>query len=259
MLAKIADLLILQPTRDPIDPEDKQRRWIDTETGGVEAWTVRTAERDRSKVDLLAIKFPGTGGRAERGGPHPFELWRELNVEVWTVNHAGYGGSAGGASLQNLAATCDSVWSHLVSNYPDVPIMLVGNSLGCLSALYLSARREAAGLYLRNPVPIHQMISTRPRYTWWNFGMSRLVANQIPTQLDAVENAGRSTCPLLMVRSQRDRVVPEKYQKQILENYAGHKTEFVIQGAEHHHAIAESQHDEYKRILNSMHEKWIQP
>ena len=76
-----------------IDPEDRQRRWIDTESGGVEAWTVRTADRDRSKVDLLAIKFPGTGGRAERGGPHPFELWRDLNVEIWTINHAGYGGS----------------------------------------------------------------------------------------------------------------------------------------------------------------------
>ena len=257
MLAKLADLLILQPTRDPIDPEERQRRWIETESGGVEAWTLSTSERNPDQVDLLAIKFPGTGGRAERGGPHPFEIYRDLNVEIWTVNHAGYGGSAGSASLQNQAASCDRVWDHLATKYPDTPIVLVGNSLGCLSALYLAARRDAAGLYLRNPVAIHQMISTRPKYSWWNFGMSRLVAGQIPSELDAVENAGRSECPMLMVRSQRDRVVPERYQRQILDNYAGRKTEFVILGADHHHAIDESQHEEYKQVLHSMREHWI--
>ena len=156
MLAKIADKLILQPTRDPIDPENRQRQWIETETGGVEAWTVRSTADRVNKLDVLAIKFPGTGGRAERGGPHPFELWPELTAEVWTINHAGYGGSAGDASMQNLAATCDRVWSHLASRNPGMPIVLIGNSLGCLSALYLSARHEAAGLYLRNPVPIHE-------------------------------------------------------------------------------------------------------
>ncbi len=257
MLARIADKLILQPTRDPIDTEDRQRHWIDTETGGVEAWAVRTETGDRSDIDLLAIKFPGTGGRAERGGPHPFELWPELNAEVWTINHAGYGGSAGNASMQNLAGTCDHVWTHVTDIHPEIPIVLIGNSLGCLSALYLSARRPAAGLFLRNPVPIHQMISTRPRYNWWNFGMARLLANQIPAELDAVKNARDSNCPLLMVRSERDRVVPEKYQLQILESYAGQKTQFVIVGADHHHGIDESQYVDYRETLNKTLEKWI--
>ena len=57
MLAKLADLLILQPTRDPIDPEERQRRWIETESGGVEAWTLKSSWPSptfRSAAPILA-------------------------------------------------------------------------------------------------------------------------------------------------------------------------------------------------------------
>ena len=53
MLTKLSDLLLLQLTRDPIDPEERQRKWIETESGGVEAWTLGTSERDPERIDLL--------------------------------------------------------------------------------------------------------------------------------------------------------------------------------------------------------------
>ncbi len=257
MLARIADKLILQPSRDPIDPEGRRREWIEADNRKIEAWKIRSREGDDAKVDLLAIKFPGTGGRAERGGPHPFETWPDLLTEVWTINHAGYGGSDGVASMQNLSATCNSVWDFVAAKNPGVPIVLVGNSLGCVSALYLAARRDAAGLFLRNPVPIHQMIRNRPRYNWWNFGLAKLIANQVPAELDAIANAQSSKCPAFFVRSEHDRVVPPEYQLQIMKNYLGDTAEFVLESADHHHSVPESQIDSYLEVVKSLQGRWL--
>ncbi len=188
MLSRIADRMILFPSRDPIDPEDRIRHWIETPNGKLEAWVFKT-DPGRTRPDLVAIKFPGTAGRAERGGPHPFELWEGIAAEIWTINHAGYGGSEGVATVKGLPASCAAVWDHVRQVHSGLPIVLIGNSLGCASALYLSARHDANGIFLRNPVPLQQMIATRPRYNWWNFGLAKWIANQVPDELDAVENA----------------------------------------------------------------------
>ena len=88
--------------------------------------------------------------------------------------------------------------------------------------------------------------------------MAKFLADQIPSELDAVENARLSNSPLLMVRSERDRVIPAEYQRLIWNGYAGCKTEFVIRGADHHHGIDEPQRDDYVRTLNLMLGKWFE-
>lgn len=252
MLSRLADRLILCPTTDPIETGSLQRQLINAPVGEIEAWTTLSNPNaiPESKIDLIAIKFPGTGGRAENSGPHPFEVWQDRVTEVWTINHAGYGGSAGVASMQNMAGTCDAVWSHVARQYPDMPIWVVGNSLGSVSALYLAARQNVAGIYLRNPVPTQQLIATRPKYNWWSFGLAKHIARQIPAELDSIENASRSRCPALFVRSEFDRVIPAKYQHMIFDNYAGEKKEFVISGADHHHLVPETQTEAYLNFLN---------
>ncbi len=256
MLSRIADQLILCPSRDPIDPEGRTRRWVTTPGGKIEVWVFET-HPEQSGLDVVAIKFPGTAGRAERGGPHPFELWEDVRCEIWTVNHAGYGGSEGVATVKGLAGTCDAVWEHVTKTYPALPVVLIGNSLGCVSALYLAARVDAAGIFLRNPVPLQQMIARRPRYNWWNFGLARLIADQVPEELDAVENARRSTCTALFVRSELDRVIPAQYQRLIFDSYGGNKSEFVLVGADHHHGVPESQSDAYADAVAGLRDKWL--
>ena len=260
MLSRIADRLILSPTRDPIDPGDRTLRTIETSQGQVEAWIFSHCPNRRKAgdhPDVIGIKFPGTGGRAERGGPHPFELWPGCISEVWTVNHTGYGGSEGAATLQTITDTCAAVHDRVTKAHPSVPIVLIGNSLGCVSALYLASRVNAAGVYLRNPVPLHQMISQRPRYNWWNFGMAKLIANQVPAELDAVQNARLTTCPAFFVRSEKDRVIPAAYQKMIFDAFAGEKEEFVLKGADHHHSVPDVQADSYIERITALESRWL--
>ncbi len=249
LLSRMADRLILCPSTDFIDPEDRQRQLIAVPDGHVEAWVTKTTSRVDHPKRLVAIKFPGAGGRAERGGPHPCDVWPDVDAEIWTINNTGYGGSSGVATVQTFESTATRVYQHVAEKFSDRPVLLVGNSLGCVSALFLAANFRVNGLYLRNPPPLHQMISTRPRYNWWNFGLAKMIARQVPATLNAVTNASKTKTNCLFVQSQGDRVIPCVYQDLIIAAYAGPKRVFTIQNADHHHTIPDRQYDEYVAAL----------
>ena len=256
ILSRLADRLVLVPSTDSIDPEDRQRILIPFGDGNLEAWS-NEVHQDVESPKLIALKFPGTGGRAERAGPHPCELWTNVASKIWTINPAGYGGSDGPATLQTMTAQADAVFEFVRSQLPDHKILLIGNSLGCLSALYLAARHKVAAVYVHNPPPLQQVIAGRPKYNWWNFGMAKFVAAQIPSELDAIANAARCECPAFFLRSEKDTVVPESYQRKIIDAYAGELQEFVIPGAEHDQFVAEEDHERYCAEVIRFGEKWM--
>ena len=255
LLSRIADRLILQPTTHFIETQDQEQKWIQTQTGKVELWIVRdsgsnsNSEPSNTTTPLLMLKFPGTGGRAERSSGFPANLWSNFKTETWTVNHRGYGGSDSPASLQNFTETCDALWEATQTQFPGRKILLYGNSLGCISAMYLAAQRPAAGLFLRNPPALARIIATRPRYSRWSFGLSKLIANQVPDQLDTVANAAKCSAPCLFVCSERDTVVPPRYQNMIIDAFAGPQRTFQIEAADHADPIPEHQTDDFLSAL----------
>lgn len=245
LLEKIADRLILQASTGPIDAGELTRQVIETPSGKVEIWAGSPENDPYLLTNTLLLKFPGTGGRAERSSPHPSEFWGNLKCTSWTVNHRGYGQSDGPPSLQNFVETCDSVWASATRMFPDHQIVLYGNSLGCLSALYLSSRHGVSGLYMRNPPPLVELISRRLKYNWWNFGMARLIARQIPDGLNPKANAQQSHCPTLLVQSECDSLVPPRFQNLIANSYSGELRKIVLNGANHGCPVPEHQFEEY--------------
>ena len=248
VLSRIADRLILCPSTDFIDTEGKTQKWIQTKTGKAEVWIVGNENSEPTTsppTQLLLLKFPGTGGRAERARSFPAHLWTDFETETWTINHRGYGRSDGPASLKNFTDTCDAFWEAAVEQFPNRKILLYGNSLGCISALYLAAKNSPAGIFLRNPPPLAQMIATRPRYSRWSLGLSKLIANQVPDQLDSVANAAKCSAPCLFVCSEKDSVVPPNYQNLIIDAFGGPLQKFQIEAADHADPIPEHQHDDF--------------
>ena len=242
---RLANRLILSDTRHPIDPEGRRQVVIPCGADQIEAWVIES-ERE---ADVLCLKFPGTGGRAERAGPHPCDLVAE-NFEVWAINPPGYGSSTGSACVSKMNDMCDAAWQAIYARADGRPIVVTGNSLGGIYALFVAARYSIAGLLLRNPAPIHQLI--KGKHSWWNAGLaSRLVASQVPIELDAVANAAESSAPALFVMSERDRVIPPKYQHMIMEQYAGPYSRFLIPDADHHHPIPEEQADDYIKTIET--------
>ncbi len=244
-LSRLADRLILKATTHAIDPEQRERRLIKTSDGEVEAWVNRTESDHANPTPIVILKFPGTGGRAERSWPHPAEMWPFATAEVWTLNHRGYGGSDAPASLSNFCDSCDAFWNEANQKFPNHKVVVCGNSLGCISALYLSARYSVDAVYIRNPPPLAQMIGTRPRYAWSSLGLSKLVAAQVPIELDAIENASKTKCPVLLTQSELDRVIPTYFQDMVFEQLGGESRKLIIKGADHHERASEDQKEEY--------------
>jgi len=267
LLSRLADQLIFAATRDKIDPESRQRELIGVEqlfgknapnTGPdkqkdfIEAWRYRfsavPSTNSDSKSVWAGLKFPGTGGRAERGGSHPSDLLSHQPSETWTINPPGYGGSPGKPSMKNMAPTCEASWAKFSTHHDEVKKMVVGNSLGSMYALYVAARHPIDGLFLRNPVPLKEYIVGA--YSRWNFGLgAKMIARQIPSEMDAIENARRCTAPAFFVMSEMDMLIPPSYQQQIIDAYAGRKTVFVATGCDHHHPIAEDQYESYEQSI----------
>jgi uncharacterized protein len=245
----LADRLILCPTRQPIQADGKVARLIPYRGGALEVWTQRVAAEPAGLADLYVLKFPGTAGRAERSTSHPADAWPALRVELWTLNPPGYGGSTGTASLRNMADVAETVWDSLRQQAAGRPILVTGNSLGCVSALYLAARHTLGGLLLRNPPPLREVIVARYGQRWWGRG-ARLLARHLAPELDAIRNAAAAAVPALFVMSAEDRIVPPRCQQQIIEAYAGPKRVLQLAEADHHTPMSELETAAYHEDLD---------
>lgn len=216
----IADRLILSPSRHRLSAMGKERRLVPFGRGKLELWTQRVGTRDVDDVDLFVLKFHGTGGRAERSTYHPMDYWTDLRAELWAWNPPGYGGSTGPASVRSLASASEHVLRDLQQVAAGRPILLMGNSLGTAVALHLAANFEIAGMVLRNPPPLRQLVVGR--HGWWNLWLgAMLIARCVPPELCSMENAARATCPAIFVRSGQDEIVPTLYQDKVIGNYKG--------------------------------------
>jgi pimeloyl-ACP methyl ester carboxylesterase len=244
----LTDRLILCPTRHPVDAAGKARRLIPFGDGQLEVWTQRAGDEPSTAADLYVLKFPGTAGRAERSTVHPADAWPELRVELWTVNPPGYGGSSGRASLRHTAAVADAVLEELQQRAAGRPIVVTGSSLGCVSALYLAARTPLAGVILRNPPALREVILARSNRWHLNLG-TQLIARQIPPELCAIRNAASATVPAIFITAQRDRVVPQKCQQQVVDAYAGPKRVLRLAQADHHTPMTDEETEQYRELL----------
>lgn len=253
MSTRLADRFILKPTTHPIPTDGKSRRVIDCEVGSFEVWCQRSKGASQSLsrsdgVDLFILKFPGTGGRAERMAEHPAEAWPDLSCEIWAVNPPGYGTSGGTASVQWIPAVASAAFDAIHKKADGRPVMVTGNSLGTVSALYVAARHEIKALLLRNAPPLRELISRK--HGWWNFGASWFVARQVPNELCSITNASASGVPALFVVSARDRTVPPAYQRRIIDAYNGERRTLLLPGAGHATPVSEDELPTYVDLLS---------
>jgi pimeloyl-ACP methyl ester carboxylesterase len=254
MLSRLANKLILQPSCHPIVAEHKLRELIEFNGGHVEVWRETNQpeasihESDLVEPAFFVLKFPGTGGRAERGTCHPAEIWDDVHAEVWTVNPPGYGGSSGPATIRSFPEMARTVFERLRRVADGRPIVVTGNSLGNISALYVAATYPVDALLLRNPPPLRELIVGK--HSWWNFGLARFIAQQVPKELCSITNASASDSPALFLMSGQDRMVPPHYQQQIIDAHAGEKRVLLLPEADHATPITEEDAPAYLEHLS---------
>lgn len=248
---RLADRIILEPSTDPIDAPGKTRRLIPWRDGSFEAWCESYGD---AEPRVFVLKLPGAGGRAERATTHPLEYWPGLPGEMWAVNPPGYGGSPGRARLANLPSVAEAAYRAVQHEAAGRPIVVLGNSLGCATALLVAARFDVAAVILRNAPPLREVIVGRfgPR----TFGIgARLLARGVPEPLDSLCSAGRVRAPAIFVMSDADRIIPPPYQQQVIDAYAGPKRVLHLPEAGHATPLLPRDEPEYAKLLTWLREE----
>ena len=217
--------------------------------GSIEIWTRSIGATHRDDVDVFVLKFSGTAGRAERSTYHPMDYWTDLRAELWSFNPPGYGGSTGTATVKTLASAATTAYRELADIAQGRPIIVMGNSLGTVAALHLAANFPIAGLVLRNPPPVRQLIMGR--HGWWNLWIaSWLIAQRVPRQLCSINNSARSHCPAVFLTSRRDTTVPPQFQDKIIEAYRGPRRVLELKEAGHASSLNLEEEREYAQHLD---------
>lgn len=231
VVVNFADRLLLWPNRAPMPIGGAKRVMLPLDGGQLEVLAARSDPANEPRAYLL--RFYGNADRADPWvAPEAAGYAGRRALEVWGVNYPGFGTSSGRASLRGVARAAETAFDALAKTAGGRPIFVLGNSMGTTAALHLAATRNVAGLVLQNPPPLRQLVVGE--HGWWNLWMLAVpVSLQVPAELDSIANAGRAKAPAIFVSSEKDSLVPVRYQARIVEAYAGKKQSFTIPGADH--------------------------
>jgi pimeloyl-ACP methyl ester carboxylesterase len=232
-----SDQLILFPTTQSIDAHGATRETIPFRSGKLEIWTARShLAKQHGEPDACILRFYGNADRADRWVALEADAFGERALELWGVNYPGFGGSSGPARLKSMGEAGVAAFDALKTRAGGKPIYVFGASIGSAVALHVAANREARGLVLHNPPPLRQVILRH--YGWWNLWLvAGPVALQIPRELDSVANAKRIHAPALFLLAQNDEIVLPRFQRLVVDSFAGEKRVIPLPGAYHNSPI----------------------
>jgi pimeloyl-ACP methyl ester carboxylesterase len=232
-VAPLPDSLVLFPTTYRIDAGAAVRKPIPFEGGELEIWTARSRmAKERGQAEVYVLRFYGNADRADRWVADEAEMWNNRAVEVWGMNYPGFGGSTGPARLGRLGPAALAAFDTLKQIAGERPIIVFGASLGTTTALHIAAQRKVAGLILHNPVALRQIILRQ--FGWWNLWLfAGPMARKIPAELDSIANAKVTRSPAIFLLAENDEVIAPKFQRLVVEAYAGEKRIVTLAGARH--------------------------
>ncbi|HEX4793414.1 MAG TPA: hypothetical protein VH370_06460 [Humisphaera sp.] len=232
-----SDRLMLFPSHDPMEIAGQSRIEVPGPAGKIEIWTDRPVAAAKVEPRAFVLAFVGNASRAEYEAEDTAGQWEGLPVEVWGVNYPGYGGSEGAALLKNFGPAALAAYDALSKHAAGRPIFVSGNSIGTTASLYVAAHRQVAGLVLKNPPPLRQLILGR--HGWWNLWLiAGPVALHIPGELDSVANAKNVKAKTIFLLASEDEVIPPAYHQKVVDALAGPKTVIDLPGAHHNTEVS---------------------
>ena len=250
----LPDRLILFPSREPLAHLGAARATVPFRGGELELWTARSRPHAApgSRAELYVLRFYGNADRADPNvGIEIGEQWSRRDTVLWGVNYPGYGGSGGEARLEAIGPAALAAYDALRrAAGPKRPILVFGTSLGTTAALHVAAQRaDLAGVILQNPPPLRQIILRG--YGWWNLWLiAGPMALHIPATLDSVANARACHGRGVFLLAEDDEVVAPKYQRLVVEAYAGEKRTVPMAGAHHNSPIEGQALADFERAVD---------
>jgi pimeloyl-ACP methyl ester carboxylesterase len=175
---------------------------------------VRPVEEPRRAV----LFFHGNGGEAlDR------EWMDELvprQVLLLLAEYPGFGARPGAISESELLRASEALFEEIRRTWGDIPVTVVGESLGSAVACYVAARKKADRLALISPFPSAVDVVSR-RYPY--FPLRWILKDKFPAA-QYVRGAG---VPLYVLHGTLDQVIPMELGRKLYSAYDGPKKEFT--------------------------------
>ena len=156
--------------------------------------------------------FSHGSGRNVSGYLDDVALFRELGMSVLLYDYGGYGQSSGEASEQRCYADARAMWKYLVETrgIPPEQIILDGSSMGGGVTAQLATEVDAAAVILESTftsVP-KTLSDTYP------FVPAKYICH---IQFRNIDKVGLIKCPVLILHSRQDTVIPFQHSQELLE------------------------------------------
>ncbi len=197
---------------------------------GLHGWFIPAAE---ARASLLF--FHGNAGNIS----HRLEsiaIFNALGLDVFIFDYRGYGQSQGKISETGTYRDAEAAWRYLTETRGVAPgdIIVFGRSLGSSIAAWLASRQKPAGLIVESGFSSVASMAQR----LYPFLPVRWLSR---FRYDTSSYVSALTCPLLVVHSKTDEIIPfaegmavydaAPADKRFLEIRGGHNDGFVVSGA----------------------------
>ena len=211
----------------------------------LDGWFVPAPTTESGDPKDTILWFHGNGGNLGHRTESVVWLTRRLNVNVFIFDYRGYGRSTGQPTESGVYLDSRAALTYLRTRDDVIPerIIFLGRSLGTAVAVELAVASQkdtnAAGLILVSP-----LTSTKDMARVHNrFNPVRFL---VPDRFNSLSRIPRLQCPLLMVHSDRDEMIPLE-QAQRLYDAAGEPKSFHLwSGAGHNDEIGPGQEGLWK-------------
>ena len=208
---------------------------------GEELFSLRFMREDAVATVLY---FGGNGYSIARMGGQTASVYGKLPVNLVLVDHRGYGGSTGSASLPALMSDAVEAYDAVRADATlgGLPVVVHGHSLGSFMAGALADGRTLDGLVLESTVTTAEAWTAflRSQQRWW---IRAVVWRVRPGEtLRGLGNAGpvsRLDEPVLFVVGEDDDVTPPEFSRELFEAAPGPEEDrrlVVVAGRDHMNA-----------------------
>ena len=160
-------------------------------------------------------------------------MFRELGFSILIFDYRGYGKSSGEPSEASTYQDAEAAWNYLVETQRVAPsfIVLYGESLGGAVAAWLAARVKPRALIITSTFTSLPDLGAK----LYPLFPVRLLTRY---EYNAKKYLQAATCPVLIVHSREDEIVPFEHgeqlyaaahePKQLLEIHGGHNTSLIL-------------------------------
>lgn len=170
------------------------------------------------------------------------EVFNELGFNILLFDYRGYGLSEGKPTEQGTYLDAEAAWEFLVQSKKTDPleIIIVGRSLGAAVAVLLAGRHTPSLLIIESAFTSFPDIAA----VHFPYLPARILARY---KYDVIDLLQKVECPILVVHSRDDEIVPFEHGRKIFNSLKG-KKEFLAISGPHNEGFVESR----KKYINGL-------